>query len=273
MKKSAILFSFLIFTVTLSAQSYNDWVERSFGFMEANDLDNAEESLKSALRLEPANPQNCLLLSNLGTIQRQQGKPEDALLSYSSALMLMPKSILLLGNRAALYSELEKWDEAEADYTTILYLEQDHEESLYRRGVIRLQRGDTLAARTDFERILKSSATSWRGRMGVASMLKASGDYVMAAEMYSQIIKANDKNAELFLRRAEVYYLDNKLSKAANDINRSIELDTEDPLAYVVRGRIRFAQYDKISALKDYETAAEMGFKDPILRELIQKCR
>ena len=95
----------------------------------------------------------------------------------------------------------------------------------------------------------------------------------MAAEMYSQVIRVNDKQSDLYLKRAEVYFLDNKLAKAIGDINKSIELDPEDPLAYIIRGRIRYAQYDKHSALKDFEKAREMGFDEPFLQELIKKSR
>ncbi len=273
MKKSIVLAFWVFLFTSVSAQSYDDMVQRSFGFIEARDYKNAEEALKSALRSEPANPQNALLLTNLGTVQRTLGKQQDALLSYSSALMLMPRSVSLLSSRAALYAEMDLLDKAEEDYTTILYIDDDHEESLYRRGLIRLEKGDTLASRYDFERILASNSTSWRGRLGTASLLKASGDFVMAAEMYSQVIRVNDKQSDLYLKRAEVYFLDNKLAKAIGDINKSIELDPEDPLAYIIRGRIRYAQYDKHSALKDFEKAREMGFDEPFLQELIKKSR
>lgn len=257
----------------VQAQQYDEWVQKSFELLEKNEPEQAESCLKEALRKEPANPQNALLLTNLGTIQRRLGKKEDALISYSSALMLMPRSVMLLGNRAALFAEQEKWEDAEADYTAILYLEEDHEESLYHRGFIRLERGDTLAARTDFERIVKSNPTSSRGRLGIAALLKASKNYVMAAEMYTQVIKANEKQASLYLKRAEVYYLDGKLSKAVSDINRSIELDAEDPMAYLIRGRIRYAQYDRASALEDFQKAKDMGFLDPIVDKMIKKCK
>lgn len=275
-RMTKIKYSFigLLFATTAFSQTkYDEWVQRSFVALEGDSIAVAEQYLQNALRLEPANPQNFMLLTNLGTIQRQLGKQQDALLAYSSALMLVPKSIPLLVSRAALYTELEQWPKAEEDYTTILYLEADHEEALYRRGFVRFEQGDTLGARVDFERLVKENKTSAKGRLGIAALLKASGDYAMAAEMYNQVIKANPKQAELFLKRAEVYYLDGKLSKGISDINQSIELRPNDPFAYVVRGRIRFAQFDKRSALKDFLYARELGFSDKMLDEWIKKCK
>lgn len=271
-----IKYTFLTFLFVASAfgqTKYDEWVQRSFVALEADSIAQAELYLQSALRLEPANPQNFMLLTNLGTIQRQLGKSDEALLAYSSALMIVPKSIPLLISRAALYTELEQWSKAEEDYTTILYIEGDHEEALYRRGLVRFEQGDTLGARVDFERLIKENKTSAKGRLGIAALLKASGDYVMAAEMYSQVIKSNPKQAELFLKRAEVYYLDGKLSKGISDINQSIELRPQDPFAYIIRGRIRFAQFDKKSALKDFQQARELGFSDKMLEDWIKKCK
>lgn len=274
MKKIQIVFAGLFLSFAVMGQTpYDTWVQRSFVALEADSTAQAEDYLKKALRLEPANPQNFMLLTNLGTIQRQLKKYDDALLSYSSALMIVPKSIPLLTSRAALYSEMEQWEKAEEDYTTILYIEEDNEEALYRRGFIRFEEGDTIGARTDFERIIKENKISSKGRLGIAVLLKAAGNYAMAAEMYSQVIKVNPKQAELYLKRAEVYYLDGKLSKGINDINQSIELRNDDPLAYVIRGRLRFAQYDKLSARKDFIYAKELGFRDPVLDEWIKKCK
>ena len=40
------------------AQTYEKYVEKSFDFIDKNDLVAAEESLKAAMRLEPGNPNN-----------------------------------------------------------------------------------------------------------------------------------------------------------------------------------------------------------------------
>ena len=54
----------------VQAQTYEQFVEKSFDLLDQNDLLAAGESLKAAMRLEPANPNNYALLMNLGTIIR-----------------------------------------------------------------------------------------------------------------------------------------------------------------------------------------------------------
>ena len=60
---SFILFVSLL-TTAARAQSYVDFVEKSYDYLDKNDLISAEESLRAAMRLEPGNPNNYALLMN-----------------------------------------------------------------------------------------------------------------------------------------------------------------------------------------------------------------
>ena len=273
MKGNITAIVLLMLAFMASAQGYDEWVERSFMYIESDSLSKAEESLKNAMRLEPANPRNFLLLSNLGTLQRRLGKNDDALISYSSALMMAPKSVPALENRAALYSEMERWDEALQDYTSIIYVDDDNQEALYRRGLIRLEKNDTIGARTDFETILKADETSAKARLGIASLMIMEKHYNMAADLYSQLIKVNAKNGDLYLKRAQAYYLAGKQARALADIDEALRYDAEDAYAYVLKGRIRLAQFDKTEALINFKRAQELGFEDNLLQDLMKKCR
>ena len=102
------------------SQSYYQWVERADSCIKAKDWAGAESALVSALRTEPANGQNSLLMSNLGTVQRYAGNYEAALRSYTNGLLMTPHSVTLLRNRAALFSEIDSIDRAYQDYSQIL---------------------------------------------------------------------------------------------------------------------------------------------------------
>ena len=80
------------------AQTYEKFVEKSFDFLDKNDLVSAEESLRAAMRLEPGNPNNYALLMNLGTIQRRQGSSlvRQALRQrINSGLKMLPSDTLM----------------------------------------------------------------------------------------------------------------------------------------------------------------------------------
>ena len=65
MKILAILAALFLSIGYGHAQTYEKFVEKSFDFLDKNDLVSAEESLRAAMRLEPGNPNNYALLMNL----------------------------------------------------------------------------------------------------------------------------------------------------------------------------------------------------------------
>ena len=156
MKKQVfVIFVCLVCSVSVSlAQSYNEWIEKADEYIKAEDWEKAETALLSALKTEPANAQNGLLLSNLGTVQRYCGKYNEALQSYSLALFMSPRSIAVLRNRAALYAEMDSLHKALEDYSSLLLLDDTDEDALYNRSLIYLEQGDTIGCRNDLEKML-----------------------------------------------------------------------------------------------------------------------
>ena len=85
MRLLLIFITFIMATANCFAQSYEELIEKSYDFLDKKDLVSAEESLRAAMRLEPGNPMNYALLTNLGSIQRRQqsdypGEPRLSLL-------------------------------------------------------------------------------------------------------------------------------------------------------------------------------------------------
>lgn len=261
----------LMSSVWLMAQDYNEWIDRSFSYIEANLLDSAEFALQQALRMQPANPQNALLLSNLGTIQRNLGKREQSLHSYTNGLMMAPHSVTLLMNRAALYSEMDSTDAALTDYNRVLLLDEEQEEALYRRGLIRLEKGDTAACRLDFEQLFRINPASIPGRIGMGALLKKRHYYNDAVDLYTQILRMDPAHAGAYLGRAEACYYNKRYKKALEDVNKAIETDGEDPVAFVLRGKIWLALYEKEAANRDFEKAVTLGFDPKEIEQILEE--
>ena len=271
MKKLGFLFLILFLPLGLWAQSYYQWVEKADSCIKAKDWNGAEHALLSALRTEPANGQNSLLMSNLGTVQRYAGKYDEALRSYSNGLLMTPNSVTLLRNRAALYSEIDSIDLAYNDYSQILMIDDSDEDALYQRGLIELGRGDTISSRADFERLLKINPASANGRIGFASLLKVMGYYPEAIEVYSQVIKFNPEKEILYVGRAEAYLFAGQYAKADKDIEKAMELDPDDPVVYVLRALGKLARYERESAKADLKRAVELGYDREAAEQLLRQ--
>ena len=225
-----------------SAQTYDELITSSFDYLDADSLPEAEDALREALRIEPGNPGNGMLLLNLGTIQRRQGKLKEAEESYTIGLAFLPNNLTLLNSRAQLFAEMEKYPEAINDYTEVIYHEPENEDAYYERALCKLMNQDTLGARLDLEQIDRFNPNSAKSRLGMAYVYKAQQMWREASELYDALIERNPRNASLLRERAEVFYFSNRMGAALDDVNKSIDFDPRDPYSYLLRAQIRYAK-------------------------------
>lgn len=269
-----ILFTLFCFfsglIIKVNAQTYQEWVEKSCDYIEKNDLVSAEESLKSAMRLEPGNAANFALLSNLGTIQRRQGKKDEALISYTAALSRHPRSITILENRASLYSEMGEIEKSLSDYNTLLSIDPEHQEALYCRGMIYIQLKNYLWAEQDFDKILEVNEKSVRGRLGHAILEKLRGNYDYSERIFNYLIKELPREWLLYEERADLYFLMGKNARAMSDISKVFAESEPTASLYVLRGKVKVAQYERKSAAEDFLKAKEMGYDPEVIDELMK---
>lgn len=269
-----IIVAFYIANIAeLAAQTYEDYVTRSFDFIEQDSLPQAEEAIRNALRLEPGNPSNGLLLGNMGTIQRRQGKLKEAEQSYSIGLGFMPDNLTLLTSRASLYAEMTEYEKAIEDYTQIIYHEAENEDAFYQRALCRLMNNDTIGARLDLEEIDRFNPQSAKSRLGMAYIYKAQRMWREAAELYDVLIKRNPKSPSLMRERAEVHYLSGRMGAALADVEKSIQMGPRDPYSYLLRAQIRYARGDKEYARRDLNQARELGLPESEASVLLEKLK
>ncbi|MDL2264942.1 tetratricopeptide repeat protein [Parabacteroides sp. OttesenSCG-928-G07] len=275
MKKWILALLISVGTITISeGQTYQEWIDRSYDYLEQERLEDAEECLRNAMRLEPGNPVNYALLGNLGTIQRRQGKIDEALLSYTAALSRRPNDITLLNNRALLYTEINDIDKAIIDYTVLLMEEPEHQEALYRRGLLYLQQRNWLLAEDDFEKLLDISKESIRGLLGHAILEKLRGNFDDSEQIYNHLITRMPEELSFYEGRAELYFLMGKNARAMADVSK-VFVGTAEPTAalYLLRGKIKLAQYENKTAVEDFQKALELGYDPEIVAELMQMAK
>lgn len=237
--------------------------------LDARDWAGAETFIKEALESDPANPNNSLLLSNLGTVQRYQGKNDEAIKNYTMALDMTPNAVTLLRNRAVLLVAVGRTEEARADYDRILSLEPLDVEALYNRGLIRLDGGDAQGARDDFEKILRINANSVLGHQGLATLHKLEGNFEKAISHYNDAIKEG-ATAQLLANRADCHLASRHLSEASEDIASALQLDAEDPFLYVLRAKLNKMRYNFDDMNRDIELAEKYGINKADVKRLLE---
>lgn len=283
MKKS--IFTLLVWgavAIPAFAQTYEELGERAVAATEQDSLTLAEEYIMKALKLEPANPHNALLFSNLGTIQRRQHQYDKALESYTLALNIAPRTVPILMNRAALYLELGKDELARVDYSLVLDIETFNQEALLMRAYIYRQMRDYKSARSDYERLLKLNPQSYNGRLGLAMLEQKEGRYKEALSILNSMItdKADGATqitaplyAVLYVARAGVEKDMQHIDMALIDLEEAIQLDPSQSEAYLMRGQIYLSQKRKELARRDFEKAVTLGVPQADVRDLLQQCK
>lgn len=254
-----------------SISTYEEWITASFDALDENNNAQAEQCLKNAMKLEPANPQNGLLFVNLGTIQRNQQNYQDAEISYTCAISLLEENTVAFSTRASLYAEMEEYQKAIDDYSVIIGRNPENEDALYERALCRLMNNDTVGARFDLETIDKFNPKSAKSRLGMAMVYKAMGENAMAVELYNALIKANPNSWSLLRDRAEVYFFSKRLGAALIDIDKSISMNGKDPLSYFLRAKIRWTKGDREYARRDLNRAVELGLPQSAAADLVEK--
>ena len=260
----------LLFSFQLSAQTYDELIDKAMDAVERDSLGQAETWLKQALQLDPSNMRNAMLFSNLGTIQRRMGRSKDALESYSLALNLTPYSITMLLNRASLYLELDYLDKAYVDYCNVIDLDAKNREALQFRAYIYMRRRQYADARIDYRNLLAMEPKDRMARIGMAMVNQKDKRYRESLEEFNRLIVDYPKDVDLLKARAELEVEMNSLEMALLDLESAVKLNPNDAEIYVMCGEIYLAQGRKREAYVAFEKAVELGVPRPQLQEQLK---
>ncbi len=276
MRFHTILVMLILLSSNLFSQtnSYYDWIDRSALYVERNELDSAAYSLQQAMKLEPANEKNKLLLLNLGVLQRQMRMMDDAYISFTAALNNNPDPALVLHSRASLLCDLGRYDEAMKDYDEIISTEPDDVEAYYRRGLLYLENNRREEAEADFLRSEEIDADNLFTKLSRALLFKLDDNWEEAEKVYTDIINGEDRVlSTYYLNRAECYVNTERFGKAAADLRIAEREQRDNPYFYILRGRLRLDQYDKFAAREDFQKAKELGYDDELADKWISRTK
>lgn len=268
--KHLFLIIFTLVSASLFAQKkeYYELVDSAEVCIKDKKWDRAEQFLIEVLRSYPDDNNNSLILSNLATVQRYQGKYKEAINNYSYAINMTPNAVTLLKNRASLYLDVDSVQDALDDYERILSIDEYDEETRYYHGILSIRVGKMDDAKKDFDHILFYNPSSGLGREGLAMWFKRRGDNVEAVKYYTEIIKQYP-SAVLLSNRAECYLDLKRLNDAAEDIRKAIEMEPEDGYLYLLRAKLNKARFNNDDVERDLRLAEKYGINKKAAKEFL----
>ena len=249
---------------------YFQYIDSAQNYIYSHDWPVAEQWLLKAFKEDPDNPDNSMVLSNIATLQRYQGKLADAVKNYSLALDMTPHAVTLLLNRAALYIEMDSVERAIDDYERVCELDMYDTEARYSLGVLALERGDTKRAEDLFTEIKRINPNSGLYYEGMGLLHKKAGNHSRAAELFSQVIKVQP-SAQLLGHRADCYLAMKRLNDAEADIRTALEMTPDDPYLYLLRAKLNKLRFQRDDMSRDIDTAVSLGLPRTYINQALNE--
>ena len=198
---------------------------------------------REALRLEPANPGNPMLFSNLGLAAGMEGKIGEAMQCFDIALQRAPKSIPVLTSKAKIQIKAADTEGAMETLDTILGIDSVAEWPLQTRGLLRMRAEDYKGAFADFSRLKKAHPRNTWGPGGLAKCMEMQGYLAEAAGYYSDAISLttpdDEDRVEFQLGLIENLGHTGKLNEALDTAKTAIGEHPHDGRLYLLRGWIK----------------------------------
>lgn len=228
----------------------------------------AEKALVEALSLEPDNPSNPLLLSNLGMIRFNMGLDSLAIETLTEAHDLAPSSVTILANRARIYLFTGQQKEAIEDFGNVLRIDSMDVTSRFNHCLLSLREHNFRTAGEDFNFLVRNYPDRLETDIAGASYLSGTGQYLEAVPYYTKVIEERPES-EYYGGRAFCYLLLDRLQEASDDINTALSLSPEDGELFLYRAALNKRRYRPVDAEADALRAEKLGVDPKRVRQFI----
>lgn len=218
----------------------------------------AADTYREAMRLQPSNALNPLLMCNMGMCLNEAGDVDGAIATLTDARRMLPGSSIAALNRAQVFRGAGLYEEAYADLCDALAIDSTLVEARLIRGMLAL-RGDSIEqARADFTRLshMQGDEAHIAAATGNALLYMAIGDYTQAIPPLSTLVEKFPDDVDWLGRRALCRILTADPAGASEDIAEAMRHAPEDGELYLYRamlGKLRFrdeeAKYDRRHAI------------------------
>lgn len=269
------LILFTVYTIGLigtifAASPYIKLIEDADKAIADGKYPQAIESLTKALRLEPDNSGNVMVLSNLGMLNYYVGNDTTALYYLTMAHDIAPESITILSNRAKVLTEIGNYAGALNDLNNICKLDSTLYRPYLSQGVIYLAMGEIEKSEQALSRMsaLVDTSTSIECTAALAWLATLQGDNDAAIKQYTILINT-EPAAEFYASRALGYIAREEYAEASADIRAGLELDGNCSELYVARALLNKATFLNDEALNDAQRAVDLGADRQRVRHLM----
>lgn len=236
-------------------------------YIEREKWKEAEKALTSALRLEPANRMNVMLLSNLGVTRSRLKDYKGALEAFDVAVAMSPESKSVRINRARTFLEINDEESALNDLDEVLRIDSIQEWSLRTRGMLLLRQKKYEAGIDDLCRHQRHYDADADLLTSLGMAYAVTGRDREAIEWYDKSIEASGTKEAWFARTLLKIQTD-RLAEANDDLRRAIVIYPDFGDLYILRSIFKKKNHLLSEAEEDRKTAIRKGSSQTLYAEL-----
>lgn len=252
-----------------SSPRYLELADSADFFIARENWNRAEEKIVEALRLEPANFTNSLLLANLGLVQSNKGEYHKALQTLSLGLNMAPSSTVLLNNRAHVFLMLDSVVRAAQDIDKSLQIDSLQEWSLQTRAYLYLDSGVASKAREIFLKLKDSFPDNTSIYSGLAALAEHESHFQEAGQYYRKAIEINPDDIEARIAYISLLIKIEAYQDARAQIKEGLNKDPEEAMFYLLRGYLHKINYRNDEAQADKKIAIAKGLEPEYVKNFI----
>lgn len=233
-------------------------IEQSEKALEENDFEAAGLRLVEAMSVEPENPLNVALLTNLGMIYYYNEQDSLALVTLTEAVKRSPRLVAAHEKRARVLIGMGRDNEAYDEYTQVIALDSLNTDARYYHGMMALYRGDRLTAETDIALLNRVTPLSRETILATSTLYAMTGRSHEAISGYRKLIEL-EKMPEYYSSLAGCLIDTDNLNEASKVIGEGLEYFANDPELYYYRAILNHKRYEIDAAHRDARRAIELG--------------
>ncbi|MBN2017523.1 MAG: tetratricopeptide repeat protein [Candidatus Cloacimonetes bacterium] len=189
-----------------------------------NHLKQYDKALKDFNFIININPNDEMAYSNRGIVYLELHKYGYALKDFSRAIILNPNRAQTYYLRGKVKNLIGNKEGALSDFNAALNLKPDLIDALVQRAMLYEAKGNYEAAIIDALKSYRLNKDKLDSVILLGDLLTKKGDLPIAIDFYSHAISIEPKNAEIYKKRAVVYYLLGKYIKSNQDVLQAEQL-------------------------------------------------
>lgn len=235
--------------------------------------ENYEEAaarLIDAMAVEPENPGNLLLKTNLGIVYSCLDRDSLAIATLDDVTRKAPNMSVAILNRGRIRLKLNDNEGALADFSRVISIDSLNADARYFRGMMALYGGDRQTAEDDLEVVKKIEPDRQRTLAALGALYSMTGRNREAVSCFEKLIES-ESSPEYYANLAGCHLALQNLSDASRVINDGLKLYPRDPELYYYRAWLNRDRFRLDDAHEDAKLAIKYGASPQRVNNLFRR--